>query len=275
MKNMADYHMHSHNSGDSKAPMGAMIEASIAKGLKEICFTEHMDMDYPPTPDLPEDPFVLDISSYKNELYKYKEKYQDKITVKCGIEIGMQTQIVGENTAVVKENDFDFVIASIHLVDRKDPFYPDFWKADKAENIYRRFFEQTLENIKLFKDFDVLGHLDYIARYAPKDVTPYSYDMYKEQIDEILVYLIENGKGLDVNSKVLGYSDALEPNPCPAALKRYHELGGRIITFGSDAHKPEAVGCGFEKIRMIALDAGFSEYYTFDKRVPTAHPLEV
>ena len=77
MTNMADYHMHSHNSGDSKAPMDAMIEASIAKGLKEICFTEHMDMDYPPTPDLPEDPFVLDISSYKNELYKYKEKYRD------------------------------------------------------------------------------------------------------------------------------------------------------------------------------------------------------
>ncbi len=269
----ADYHMHSHNSGDSKAPMEAMIEASIKKGLKEICFTEHMDMDYPPLPDLPKDPFILDISSYKKELSEYRDKYSDKISIKYGIEVGMQTQIADDNTRLIAENDFDFVIASIHLVDRKDPFYPDFWSADSVENIYRRFFSQTLENIKLFKDFDVLGHLDYISRYAPKGDTTYSYERFKDQIDEILLYLIENGKGLDVNSKVLGYSDTLDPNPCPAALRRFYELGGRVITFGSDAHKPESVGAGFDKIRKIALDAGFTEYYTFDKRIPTAHKI--
>ncbi|MBR4667357.1 MAG: histidinol-phosphatase HisJ family protein [Butyrivibrio sp.] len=267
----ADYHMHSHNSGDSKAPMEDMILSAIQKGLKEICFTEHMDLDYPPTPDLPEDPFVLDIPSYKNELYKYKEKYKDQITVKYGIEIGMQTQIAGDNAKIVANEDFDFVIASIHLVDRNDPFYPGFWDSDTVENIYRRFFSQTLKNIKLFTDFDVLGHLDYISRYAPKGDTTYSYERFKDQIDEILIYLVENGKGLDVNSKVLGYSEDLAPNPCPEALRRFHELGGKIITFGSDAHRPDAIACGFPRICEIAREAGFTEYYTFDKRVPTQH----
>ncbi len=269
----ADYHMHSHNSGDSKAPMDAMIKSAIEKGLSEICFTEHMDLDYPEFPDLPPEPFTLDIASYKEELFKYKEIFKDQITVKFGIEVGMQPQVTAENLKLVKENDFDFVIASVHLVDKRDPFYGEFWTADTMENIFKRFFELNLENIKLFPDFDVLGHLDYIARYVPNGDTTYSYERFKDQIDEILAYLAQNGKGLDFNSKVLGYSDTLLPNPCPEALKRFKELGGEIITFGSDAHNPEAIACEFETMRQIALDCGFTHYYTFDHRIPTAHNL--
>lgn len=269
----ADYHMHSHNSGDSKAPMDAMIKSAIDKGLKEICFTEHMDLDYPDFPDLPPEPFTLDIPSYKEELLKYKEKYKDQITVKFGIEVGMQPQVAEQNLILVKENDFDFVIASIHLVDRKDPFYGEFWSQDTPENIFKRFFELTLENIKLFQDYDVLGHLDYIARYVPKGDTTYSYERFKDQIDEILIYLAEHEKGLDFNSKVLGYSDTLMPNPCPQALKRFKEVGGKVITFGSDAHRPETIACEFKKMCQIALDCGFTEYYTFEKRKPIPHSL--
>ncbi len=269
----ADYHMHSNNSGDSKAPMEAMIKSAIDKGLKEICFTEHNDLDYPEFPDLEPGTFDLDIPFYKEELFKLRDKYKDQITVKYGIEIGMQPQVAKDNMKIVSENDFDFVIASVHLVDKKDPFYGDFWGWDKIENIFKRFFDITLENLKLFTDYDVLGHLDYIARYVPNGDTTYSYARFKEQIDEILAHLAKNGKGLDFNSKVLGYSDTLLPNPCPEALKRFKELGGEIITFGSDAHRPETIGCEFAKMRQIALDCGFTHYYTFDHRKPTAHEL--
>ncbi len=269
----ADYHMHSNNSGDSKAPMEAMIKSAIDKGLKEICFTEHNDLDYPEFPDLEPGTFDLDIPFYKEELFKLRDKYKDQITVKYGIEIGMQPQVAKDNMKIVSENDFDFVIASVHLVDKKDPFYGDFWGWDKIENIFKRFFDITLENLKLFTDYDVLGHLDYIARYVPNGDTTYSYARFKEQIDEILAHLAKNGKGLDFNSKVLGYSDTLLPNPCTEALKRFKELGGEIITFGSDAHRPETIGCEFAKMRQIALDCGFTHYYTFDHRKPTAHEL--
>ena len=139
--------------------------------------------------------------------------------------------------------------------------------------IFNRFFEQTLENIKLFSEFDVLGHLDYISRYVPEGDTTYSYERFADKIDPILEYLIANDKGLDVNSKVLAYSDILPPNPCPEALKRYKELGGALIAFGSDAHTPDKIGCCFDTIRQIALDAGFTEYYTFENRKPLAHKL--
>ncbi|WP_034446476.1 histidinol-phosphatase HisJ family protein [Butyrivibrio sp. AE2032] len=269
----SDFHMHSNHSGDSSTPMEDMIKSAIDKGLSEICFTEHLDLDYPDTPDLPPEPFTLDVPSYKKELFSLKDKYKDKITLRFGIEIGMQAQVTKENLAIAKSDSFDFIIASQHLVDRRDPFYPDFWAPDTVENIFNRFFDQTLENIKLFSEFDVLGHLDYISRYVPEGDTTYSYERFADKIDPILEYLIANDKGLDVNSKVLAYSDILPPNPCPEALKRYKELGGALITFGSDAHTPDKIGCCFDTIRQIALDSGFTEYYTFENRKPVAHKL--
>ncbi len=273
MSIIADYHMHSHHSGDSEAPMEEMIESAIAKGLSEICFTEHMDLDYPALPDLPPEPFTLDVPSYKEELFSLRDKYKDTITLRFGIEIGMQQQVASDNLAVAKSDSFDFIIASQHLVDKADPYYRDFWERDSVENIMNRFFESTLENIRLFPDFDVLGHLDYIARYVPEGDTTYSYERFKDKIEPILQWLVDNDKGLDVNSKVLAYSDTLPPNPCPEALKRFKELGGKIITFGSDAHNPDKVGCCFDQIRKIAMDAGFTEYYTFEGRKPIGHKL--
>ena len=269
----ADYHIHSHHSGDSTAPMEEMIKSALEKGLAEICFTEHLDLDYPDCPDLEPGAFDLDVKTYTNDLTSLSDKYKEKIAIKFGIEIGMQTQISHENLEFSKCDDFDFIIASQHIVDHRDPFYPGFWDPDTVENIMKRYFDLTLENIKLFSNFDVLGHLDYISRYVPKGDTTYSYERFKDKIDAILIWLVENGKGLDVNSKVLGHDDTLPPNPSPEILRRYHELGGRLITFGSDAHRPEKIACGFMRIREIALECGYTQYYTFDHRTPIAHTL--
>jgi len=268
----ADYHLHTHHSTDSTAPMKDVIESAINKGLSEICFTDHLDLDYPEYEDLPKDAFNLNVNAYRKEFDRYKEEYKDRIKLKFGVEIGMQAHIAEKNSNFVKENDFDFVIASIHLVDRKDPFYDGFWDSDTVQNIFKRYFETTLENLKLFNDYNVLGHLDYLARYAPKGDTTYSYERFKEQIDAILEYLVKNDKGLDLNSKAL-YSDMPFPNPHPKALKRFRELGGKILTFGSDAHRAENLSACFDKTRALALEAGFTEYYTFEKRVPIAHKL--
>ncbi|MBO4458142.1 MAG: histidinol-phosphatase HisJ family protein [Butyrivibrio sp.] len=268
----ADYHLHTHNSGDSEAPMEEMIESALKKGIKEICFTEHMDMDYPVTEDLTKDYFLLDTASYKKELYKYKEMYRDKITIKFGVEVGMQTHLAKKNSDYVRSEDFDFVIASIHLIDGEDPYYPSFWTGKDVKKTFGQYFEYTLENLKIFDDYCVLGHLDYLVRYAPKNNKDYSYQAYSEIIDAILTHLISKDKGLDFNTKPL-YTDKSCPNPNTEILKRYKELGGRIITFGSDAHKADAVAGSFNKARMMALACGFDEYCTFEKKIPIFHRL--
>ncbi len=268
----ADYHMHSNHSGDSYTPMKDIVESSIERGLFEICFTEHMDLDFPILEDVPEGKFTLNIPSYKKELFSLKEIYKDQITIKYGIELGLQPQIADINSNLIRENDFDFVIGSVHLVDKMDPYYPDCWEGKDEDSVVKRYFELSLENIGLFNDFDVLGHLDYIIRYTPSHGANYSYYKYKEIIDEILKTLVEKGKGLDLNTQSM-FRGGSFTNPNADILKRFKELGGEIITFGSDAHKTESVGGCFERAKEIALDCGFDSYFTFDKRVPTGHKL--
>ncbi len=270
---IADYHLHTHNSGDSTAPMEDMILSAIDKGLSEICFTEHMDMDFPLLPDLPPDPFNLDTDAYQKELLYYREKYKEKITIKFGVEVGMQTQIAKENAAYVDKYNFDFVIASIHLVDKQDPYYPSFWASAPKKEIIRHYFDITLSNLELFDNYDVLGHLDYITRYAPDGDKTYSYDEYSDIIDRILTHLVARDKGLDLNSKNLLSDPSADPNPCLSVLRRFKELGGQIITFGSDAHAPAPIACGFSQMQNIAKSAGFTHYYTFENRTPLPHSL--
>ncbi len=275
MPNLADFHMHTHHSGDSKAPMEDMIRSAMEKGLLHICFTDHLDLNFPDCYDLPPEPFTLDIDSYSKELTALRKKYEASIKIGFGIEIGMQSDddTLQKNKACISSHGFDFVIASIHLMDHKDPYYPSFWEGSTQEEIISRTFDVTLENSRLFDDYDVLGHLDYVVRYAPGGADGYSYEKYKDKIDPILEHLVAHGKGLDFNSKVLGNDPEGTPNPCPEIIKRFNELGGRIITFGSDAHTPEKIACGFERMRALALNAGFTEYYTFEGRKPVAHSL--
>ena len=268
----ADYHMHTHNSGDSTAPMDAMIESAISLGLDEICFTEHMDMDFPISEEVPKDTFLLDTKSYYEEVMKYKDLYSDRITIKFGVELGLQPHLAERIREYVISFPFDFVIGSIHLLDGMDPYYPAFWNNKKEEDVIRRYFEYTLENIESIKDFDVLGHLDYITRYAPGSPFRYDYELFKDIIDEILKKLIAKGKGLDFNTSSM-FKGAENPNPSPVILKRYKELGGSIITFGSDAHTPKAVAGCFDKAREIAVSCGFSKYCTYEKRVLTSNSL--
>nr|MCR4904206.1 histidinol-phosphatase HisJ family protein [Butyrivibrio sp.] len=259
----ADFHIHTHHSGDSEAPMDAVIESAIKKGLPAICITEHMDFDYPETPDLPGGVFEVDTDEYRKEFLSMKSKYGNRIKMFFGIELGMQPQIVKQNSDYVKSYPFDFVIGSNHLCHGEDPYYPAFYEGRSESEAYRDFFESTLENIKLFNDFDVLGHLDYIVRYAPSLEAGYNYLTYKEIIDEILKEIISGGKGLDVNTKSL-YTNSepafKNPNPCRDILLRYKEMGGEIITFGSDAHKAKNVAGAFNLVTDIVKGCGFTAY---------------
>ena len=266
-----DYHMHTHHSFDSQAPMEAMIESALQKGLTEICFTEHIDYDYPEIHGGPE-AFSLDTDAYYREYLRMKERYEGRITLRFGLEAGMQTSCADRNHALCAAHPFDFIIGSIHLLDGMDLYYPDIYRDCPEEEVLRRVFEATLENIRLFPDFHVLGHLDYVTRYLPSGNSHYDYARYADVIDEIFLTLIRGGKGLDVNAKPL-YSGKDEPNPHPAALRRFYELGGRIITFGSDAHRPEDIASHFADTARIALDAGFTEYCTFEAGNPRFHPL--
>lgn len=263
----ADYHMHSSFSGDSKAPMEAMIERGIELGLTRLCFTEHMDFDYPYPTEEEQGMFDLNTEAYLLEGSKYKENYNQQIQLYFGVELGLQPHLTQELEQYVAAYDFDFIIGSSHICHRQDPYYPSFYEGRTEETAYREYFESILENIKAFHTFDVYGHLDYVVRYGPGKDREYTYLKYQDILDEILYNLIEKGKGIEVNTGGIPYG-LRELNPCTDILRRYRELGGEVITVGSDAHVPGRIGEGFDRAADILTSCGFRYYTVFSKRKP-------
>ena len=112
---------------------------------------------------------------------------------------------------------------------------------------------------------DVYGHIDYVVRYGPNQNKEYSYERYRDILDEILRTIIDKNLGIELNTGGFHYGLG-EPNPCRAVIRRYRELGGEILTIGSDGHKPEHLAFDFKKVPHLLQDAGFRYYTVFRGR---------
>ena len=262
----ADFHLHSCFSGDSDAPMEEIIKKAISLGLTHICFTEHYDPDFV-YPAGESGTFELNTDSYLYDLLRFREKYYGQIQIMFGVELGLQPHLRDALEFYTENHDFDFIIGSSHICNRKDPYYPEFFEGRSEDEAHQEYFESILECVKETPYFDVYGHLDYVVRYGPTKNQNYTYQKHADIIDRILRAIVESGKGIELNTS--GFRSGLgQPNPCVDILKRYKELGGEIITVGSDAHKPGHVGADFDKACTILKDCGFQYYTIFEKRAP-------
>lgn len=262
---ICDQHMHSTFSGDAKSPMEDMIISAIDKGLKQICFTEHQDLCFPYLPG-EEGMFDLNTDAYLYELLVLRAKYEDKIKVCFGVELGMQLEAVRENAIYAKSHEFDMIIASLHVVDGIDPYYPQYYEGKTEEEAYGLYFTRIYENLLRFENFDVLGHLDYIVRYGANMDKNYKYDIYSQTIDKILGFIIEHGKALEINTAGLrkGTKDV---HPTIDILKKYKEMGGELITIGSDAHNKDDVAADFDRAEAALMECGFKYYSMYENRI--------
>lgn len=259
----ADFHIHSSFSADSQAPMTQMIERGISLGLETMCFTEHMDfgMQYE---DLL---FEVDTPSYFQELERCQSHYRSQIEILFGIELGLEPHQADRLRAYVKEWPFDFIIGSSHLVNGTDPYDAAYFQNRTEREGYRDYFLTMPDNLQAFADIDVYGHLDYVVRYGPDKNKYYSYEQYRDVIDAALTAIIEHGVGLEVNTGGCKYGLG-HPHPHPDILKRYRDMGGEIITVGSDAHAPEHLAYEFTMIGDLLRECGFKYHTVFRKRKP-------
>lgn len=259
-----DYHMHSDFSADSETPMEEMVQASIEKGLTEICFTEHIDFEYPD----PTITFDLDIPNYTKKLTEMRTKYKDTITIKKGVELGLQPYLLERYQELMNQEQFDFVIASIHTADKKDLHSGNFFANRTPEESYQLYYEELLECVKNFKQFNILGHIDLVKRYK----TLNSNNNFHDILSEIFKVIIPDGKGIELNAS--GYAYGLGgPMPTKDILQLYKDHGGEILAIGSDAHEGRHVGHNFSKIIDLIDSVGFKYITTFDNMKPTFHPL--
>jgi len=264
MKLLPDCHLHSFHSSDSKALPKDIINAAVQLNLSAVCFTDHNDFDFPPENGIPQ--FQLDFDAYYKELDSLRKTCQDKIPIYIGVEQGLLPSAADRINSYDAEKRLDFIIGSSHLVNGSDPYYPEFWQDKNIKDTICTYYESILENLKVCTNFDVYGHLDYIIRYIPDTHYPYNVYDYMDIIDIILKKLIELNKGIEINTAGIRYGK--NTNPEPAILKRYCQLGGKIITVGSDAHNPKDVGSSMKLVSDILQDCGFRYYTVFIKRKP-------
>lgn len=250
-----DYHLHTYFSADSKANPEQHIQKAIEEGLEEICFTDHYDCL---------DGWRLDCESYFKELLPLKEKYKDQIIVKIGIEIGIDMDAFEESNTLASKYPFDFVIGSIHTIHLQDITQDSFYGTMTKDEAHAFYFNIMLDCVKNIDGFDVLGHLDYARRYGPYENKDINYYKHQNIIDEIFKTLIAKEKGIEINlSGIRRFGQSL---PGYDQLKRYYDLGGKIITIGTDSHDSEFVGMHVDKAIEMLTEIGFKDITTFTQR---------
>lgn len=268
-----DMHIHSCFSSDSTEKPESIIETAIEKGYSYIYFTDHHDMDFPVHPSDPAMDFQLDFDSYIKKISQLQEIYRDRIEIRLGVEQGICPETAPKIAALSNQCPFDFVIGSSHLTSliNGDPYYPEYYAGKKAVDAYREYFASEAENVCLTDGFDVYGHLDYAVRYCPDPAFEYHFEDYRDIFEVLLKRLIEKGKGIEINTS--GITKIGYPHPHIEALKLYKNLGGEIITVGSDAHKKENIGFGFDIAEELLKELGFKYYTVFKERKAEFIPL--
>ena len=258
-----DYHTHSDFSSDSTTPIEENIKQAIALSLNEIAITDHIDFDYPD----PDFPFLFEYEPYKKQIDFLREKYSDKIKIVLGVEIGLQPHVYEEIGTFISKNHFDFIIGSTHCVDKLDLYTSDFFNGKTKQDAFFRYFEDVLSNIKNFPNFNVYGHVDFINRYGNYPDKTMVYSDFKDITDEILKELISRGKGIELNTSGFRYGLG-HTHPQLDLLKRYKELGGEIITIGSDAHTAKDICYHFDVAYSMLKEAKFEYLAIFDNQKP-------
>ena len=257
---MIDYHIHSDISGDCSVSMMRMAEAAQRKGLKEICFTEHIDIDFPGDID-----FVFDMGEYDEAFCEVKAAFAE-LNIRKGIEAGLETATKDTMSALVSRHRLDYVIGSKHLVTGLDPFGSELWRTCSQREAYEAYLQECIESVKECGFFDVFGHLGYISKFCPFEDSLMRYADYGDMIDELLKILADKGKGLEVNTSGLKATGSVMPEM--PIVKRFFELGGEIVTVGSDAHDEASVGRATKETMQQLARAGFKYVCAFDNRKP-------
>lgn len=259
----ADYHVHTAFSDDSQTPMEDVIRRALALGVDEVCFTEHVDYGVKTV-------LNCDYPAYFAALERFREQYRGRLTIRAGIEFGVQADTIPRYEEVFRQYPFDFVIMSNHQVDNKEFWNQQFQEGRTQEEFQTAYYQAILDVVEGFQSYSVLGHLDMIKRY---DLCgPYPDEKILPTVEKILRRVIAGGKGIEVNTSSFRYG-LPDLTPSRRILELYRQLGGRILTLGSDAHDTPHLADHFPQVREILRDMGFREFCTFENMRPAFHPM--
>ena len=274
--NLIDCHTHTQFSMDSEADIDSCIRKAIDIGLTAYAITDHCECNawypehhYSVTDNIDYFNYEQDFNNSLNAITVRKEKYRN-FNLICGIEMGQATQDTEIAKKISSDERIDFIIGSMHQIrGEKDFYYIDYenMSMDSIYNLLERYFTEIYELCKM-NCFDVIGHLTYCLRYMKcrNNINP-DISRFDDIIAESFRLLAYNGKGIEINTSGIrqGCGNAF---PSEKYVRLFRDMGGEIISVGSDAHTVEDIGKDISSAIYTAKAVGFTHLCYFKKHKP-------
>ena len=270
---MHDSHVHSIFSDDGMEAVEDVAGKAVALGCDYVAITDHLNRDYKILGyDNPE----LNLSAYLGEMQRFKSRYADKIRLAAGIELGYMKSANSLYMKDLRGKNFDVIINSVHCVLGSEVYFAEYFnKCPYKHFAYLEYLKAVRESLDAPYDYDIVGHIGYIQRNAPYKEPDMYYDEFAEIFDDILRTIVKKDKCLEVNSKT--YRGAQKSSdfarrhlsvPDVDVLRRYRELGGNKISFGSDAHRADNLCYNYDAVAKAMKDIGFKGFTRYYNHKP-------
>jgi histidinol-phosphatase (PHP family) len=264
-----DYHLHSTYSDDGHASVVEMCAAAVEAGLRDVCFTEHLDFDRSDAGY-----GFFDYAAFAAAVGEARARYAGRLAVRMGVEFDYRRAYGVEPGECLAAMDFDFVMGSVHTAAGVAIYglSAEELAALDLRDLEREYLAETAALVASGWCHG-LGHFDYVFKQAPELVEPYRDAAYWEAVEKILAACVAGGIALEVNThhvwdRGMGLAADAE------ILRRYRRLGGRRVTVGSDAHRPGDVAHAFPDAEQALREAGFTTVTGYDRGRPYAVPLQ-
>ena len=250
-----DAHLHTDLSHDSAVPLDDYARLAVERGIAELAITDHVDFA-PSAPGYGETTF----DGRERVVREGAERWAERgVAIRFGVEITWDSKYATEIRDHLARHAYDFVIGSVHIY-RGSPYAADRvagWVAGRSlEAIVAPYFNEVAAGARTGL-FDAMGHIDFVKRFLTPHVTTADLAGAPELYEPILAALVESGTGLEINTSGLR-SPAEETYPSAAVVARFHAVGGRAVTVGSDAHHTDSFAWALADGYDIAAAAGFS-----------------
>ena len=275
---LADYHVHSMFSDDSWYAPEQVVEDAWRQNLDEICFTDHVDYGIKPdwedalTAKVMDGQRLLnvDYESYFTRIGELRKTWEGRLVIKAGLEFGVQTHTIPQYEALFRkyERELDFVLLSIHQVGNLEFWTGEYQEGRSQEEYNHGYYQELYDVATTFEHWSVLAHLDLIKRYDPAGALDFPAN--RDLVAQTLEHTIAQGKGIELNTSSVRYG-LLDSQPAREILELYRDLGGAIVTLGSDSHRPEHLGAYIRHFEHYLASLGFKGFCTYSKMVPTFH----
>lgn len=263
---MFDYHVHTTQSADCSTHIEASCEAAILAGITEIAFTDHIehepaDMSYG----------MFDYTTYMRDLESAREVYGDRLVILAGAEIDFNTRIAVEVEDFLGQHAFDFVIGSVHYGEAGEIIFPEYFESRTIDDVMKPYLEQ-IQAAAETGWFDTIGHIDLPKRYRPLGHMSYDPMALEGDLRHALNAIIAGRMSFEINTSGLRQPPKTSM-PGPQIVDLYVNLGGTLVTMGSDSHVPETIGAGFPRSLDMLRLCGIDGISSFRQRVRTTVPI--